>query len=359
MALCCAGALGQAQGPSRLATTVDALLASAAFFHGRSVVVRQKLLVDGDMTRLADAPRPVYVFWRERPSGDEGEIRGEFWDLGRLESRDGRFAGYDFAHLIETTNRGQWPGRDQIFVLVGASMLPPASSRTPTVRAISLNPDKYAGQQIKVAGRFRGGNLYGDLPLALGKSKWDFVLQSAEGALWVTGVRPRGKGFDLDPAKRVDTGRWVEVTGMVRREGARTYIEASAIAMATAPEDTPVEIEVPERPVEPPPEVIFSAPVQQDTEVDRTGPVRIQFSRDVDPRSVRDRVIITYVAPPGSVPAVPPFTATYNDAAHALEIKFAQPLERFQQVKVELLEGITALDGQPVKPWVLTFTTGR
>jgi hypothetical protein len=58
-------------------------------------------------------------------------------------------------------------------------------------------------------------------------------------------------------------------------------------------------------------------------------------------------------------PLPPPFTASYNDAAHAVEIRFEPPLERFQQVKVELLEGITALDGQPLKPWSLTFTTGR
>jgi hypothetical protein len=56
---------------------------------------------------------------------------------------------------------------------------------------------------------------------------------------------------------------------------------------------------------------------------------------------------------------VPQFAVAYNDAAHAVEIKFAQPLEAFQQVKVEFLEGITALDGQPLKPWTLTFTTGR
>ena len=58
------------------------------------------------------------------------------------------------------------------------------------------------------------------------------------------------------------------------------------------------------------------------------------------------------------LPKPPAFTVTYNDAAHAIEIRFAQPLERFQQVRVEMLEGITALDGQPVKPWTLTFTTG-
>jgi hypothetical protein len=81
----------------------------------------------------------------------------------------------------------------------------------------------------------------------------------------------------------------------------------------------------------------------------------------MDPASIKDRVRVTYVAREGGpVPPAPPaFTAAYNDPAHAVEIRFAAPLEPFQEVKVELLEGIMALGGQPLKPWSLTFSTGR
>ena len=348
---------------TRVATSADMLLAWANFFHGRPVVLHQKLLVEGDLTRLADAAKPIYVMWKDRAGGDgaEGEVRGEFWDLGRLEAGDGRFAGYDFTRLLESANRGRWPARDQIFVVLGASFTPGTITRTPTVRALALAPDRFVDQTVKVIGRFKGRNLYGDLPVALAKGKWDFVIQSADGALWVTGVRPRGKGFDLDPGKRVDTGRWVEVTGVVKREGATTYIDAAGVALAAAPEDQPVEVMLPDAPPPPPPEVIFSAPVVDDTDVDRSAPVRIQFSVDMAPKSVRDRVRVTYVAREGG-PAPPPppvFTATYLDATHAVEIKFAQPLEPFQQVRVELLEGISTLDGQLLKPWTLNFSTGR
>ena len=353
-----------AQTP-RVATTVDTLLASAAFFHGRSITLHQKLTVEGDLTRLAEASKPIYVLWqggRGGSDGSEGEVRGEFWDLGRLEASDGRFAGYDLTRLIESANRGRWPTRDQIFVILGASFLPAAPPRAPTIRAIVLTPNRYVDQQVRVIGRFKGRNLYGDLPLALAKGKWDFVIQSADGAIWVTGVRPRGKGFDLDPGKRVDTGGWVEVTGVVKRDGVTTYIDATAIALAAAPEDNAPEVLVPAPPRAPAPTIIFSAPSAADTDVDRGAPIRIQFSVDMDPRSLRDRVKVSYVpSGAGGSPTPPPpaFTAKYIDAAHALEITFEQPLERFQQVKVELLEGITALDGQPLKPWSLMFTTGR
>lgn len=347
----------------RVATTVEMLLGSAVFFHGRSVALHQKLLVEGDLTRLANAPKPVYVLWKDRGGGDaaEGQLRGEFWDLGRLEAGDGRFAGYDFTRLLEAANRGRWPARDQVFVILGATFTPATIPRTPTVRAIALAPDRFADQTVKVIGRFKGRNLYGDLPQALGKGKWDFVLQSAEGSLWVTGVRPRGKDFDLDPGKRVDTGRWVEVSGTVKQEGPTPYIDATAIALAAAPEDTPIEVMLPDTPPAPAPEIIFSAPVVDDTDVDRSSPVRIQFSVDMDPGSIRDRVRITYQGREGGPTSPPPpvFTANYLDATHAIEIKFARPLEPLQQVKVELLEGIATLDRQLLKPWSLTFSTGR
>lgn len=351
-----------AQTP-RIATTADALIASALFFHGRSVVLHQKLVAEGDVTRLALASKPVYVLWKDRggTDGDEGEIRGEFWDLGRLEPGDGRLAGHDFTRLVEAANGGRWPGRDEMFVIVGASFADAPPPRAPTVRAIALTPERYLDQEVRVIGRFKGRNLYGDLPLALAKGKWDFVIQSADGALWVTGVRPRGKGLDLDPGKRVDTGHWVEVTGVVRREGVMTYIEASAIAPAAEPDAAAVEVTLPQAPPAPPPEIIFSAPIADDIDVDRSAPVRIQFSVDMDPRSIKDRVRVTYVPREGgpTPPPPPALAAVYNDAVHAVEIRFEAPLERFQEVKVELLEGIVALDGQPLKPWSLTFTTGQ
>ena len=140
------------------------------------------------------------------------------------------------------------------------------------------------------------------------------------------------------------------------------YIDARAVSQAAPPAPAAVEVEGPPRPEMPPPEVIFSAPIANDTEVETTAPVRIQFSRDMDAKSIRDRVRVAYVGGVGSsLPPLPPpaFTVVYNDAARAIEIKFQAPLAPFQSVKVELLEGLTAIDGQPLKPWTLTFSTGR
>ena len=360
LAVFCAAASVAAQAPARTATTADTLLASPFFFHGKQIVVRHEVTTTGDVTQLAGTARPVYVFWRERPSRSEGEVRGEFWDLGRLEEGDSRLAGHDFRPLLEATNQGRWPGREQIFVILQATMLESPLPSAPTIRAIALSPQTYEGRGVTLVGRFKGRNLYGDLPAALGKSKWDFVVQSADAAVWVSGLRPRGKDLDLNPDARVDTGRWVEVTGTVQREGNLTWVAGTAIRSATAPTEAPVEIALP-APKEPAPAVIFSAPVQDDTDVDRAGTVRLQFSRDMIGRSFQGAIRVSYVVPAqAGAKALPPpaFTAAYNEGTRSLVIRFTEPLQRFQTVKVELTEGITAVDRQPLPPWTLTFSTG-
>ena len=49
-----------------------------------------------------------------------------------------------------------------------------------------------------------------------------------------------------------------------------------------------------------------------------------------------------------------------GDGSRGVEIKFSTPLDRFRQVKIELMSGIvSAGDQQPLAPWSLTFTTGE
>jgi hypothetical protein len=76
-------------------------------------------------------------------------------------------------------------------------------------------------------------------------------------------------------------------------------------------------------------------------------------------KSFGGRVRIHYggATPPSVAP--PNFTVTYNDGNRSIEIRFKDPLAQFQTVVIELQEGITAIDGQPLKPWTLKFMTGQ
>ena len=297
------------QTPGRIATTIDAAIAEPVFFHGRQIAIRASTIQDRGGTRVVvgdsistDKPKvhPVFVFWRQAPPRTEGEIRGEFYDLGRLREDDSRFSSYDFRPLLEAATGGRWPNRDEVFVIVGATVADAPEPSAPTVRAIVLQPSKFADRGVTVTGRFRGRNLFGDLASPLNRSRWDFVVQSADAAIWISALRPRGTGFELDPGAKVDTGRWLEVSGTVHVEGSRVWIDGESLRIAKPPTDT--DAEPAPLPVikEAAPTVIFSAPLAEETDVTTDTEVRLQFSRDMDGRTFRGHVRVSYVPPPNA-----------------------------------------------------------
>ena len=339
-----------AQPPSRYARDRGRAARSPVFYHGKQVALRRRDRA-GRATSIGSIRRPapnfpapdaggraIYVYWREQPQRTDGEVRGEFWDLGRLSDGDPRFNAYDFKPLLETVNQGRWPGRDQIFVLLGATLGEAIYPRHADAARPGPGAEPLRQPSVKVSGRFRGRNLHADLASPIPTpTKYDFILQSVDASIWISGLRPRGRGFELDPSARVDTGRWLQVTGTMRRDGSHTWIEAREIEQTTAPEETPVEVELPPTPKEPPPAVVFSAPVAADIEVDLRTIVRVQFSRDMDARSFKDRIRITYVpalvdGKPVAPPPPPVWAFAYNVGNRGIELKFAKPLERLQTV---------------------------
>src|SRR5439155_3447362 len=135
---------------------------------------------------------------------------------------------------------------------------------------------------------------------------------------------------------------------------------AGTLALAKAPAETVAEEEI-RVPAGPPPEVVFSTPTEEETDVSLGTNVRIQFSRDIDQTTLKGRVRARYLESQTverGEPATPAadVTFTYNTVNRVLEIKFTKPLERFRTLKVELLEGILGTDGQALKPWTLTFS---
>ena len=109
----------------------------------------------------------------------------------------------------------------------------------------------------------------------------------------------------------------------------------------------------------PPPEVLFSLPTQDETEVSPTTTIRVQFSRDLNATTLKGHVRVGYRRA-GSTDAEPAseFGIQYNALGRVLEIKFTKALEPFRTISVQLLEGILGTDGQPLKPWTLIFSLG-
>ncbi|MEE2638979.1 MAG: Ig-like domain-containing protein [Acidobacteriota bacterium] len=339
--------------------TLAALQAYPSFFHRMPVVVRA--LPEGDVRNvfLTDSEHRLRTLYVPPPVGIEEtvlDVEGTFWDVGRLQPNDPRVAGHELEALSERLFAKPWPSRGELMLLVADTSDRAEAPGATTIRAIGLEPTRFLGQTVTITGRFRGRNLYGDLPEAPGTSPDDFVLQSGSAAVWIVGKEPKGNGFDLDIMARVDTSRWLQVTGIVEGSDRLVTIAADEVDEVERPTTVTRDIRAPARPEPgPPAEVIFSAPTQDDTAVAIDALIRFQFSRDMNPDSFGERVLGQYVGGDGNELEL---TVEYRSRNRVLSVQFSEPLEAYRPVTVSLEEGILALDGAPLVPYTLRFATG-
>ncbi|HLG54712.1 MAG TPA: Ig-like domain-containing protein [Vicinamibacterales bacterium] len=351
----------QPQTPARRLATIDAVKQFPGFYHLQNVLIRGELADAAPRLLLRADEHDVRVMLEDGVATRSGpvEVRGLLIDVGRLEPGDPRVGSY-----AEGRDADRWPRPgEELIVRASGVVQVAAAPSTPSVRAIALEPWKFDGQRVTVVGNFRGRNLFGDLPGAPGKSKYDFVLRGAEGAVWVTNLRPKGNGFDLDVNRRVDSDRWLEVTGTIVRDNGLVTIDATKLALAKAPQVTeaPAESAAPAAPLEPV-HIVFSSPTDGETDVTPNGSIRIQFSRGLSQPSLEGQIRVSYLGAPRPDAGAPPsslaFTVSYDAGSRAIQIKMSQPLDPFATVRVELLDGIKGFDGGPVAPWSLTFSVG-
>jgi hypothetical protein len=95
-------------------------------------------------------------------------------------------------------------------------------------------PASLAKETVRVKGQFRGKNLFGDLGVA-GAPADGWVIKDGESAVWVTGKRPKGSGWSLDPESKSDTTRWVEVVGKIETRDGVTCLRASQVTLSAPP----------------------------------------------------------------------------------------------------------------------------
>lgn len=344
-----------AQGSVRRLTTVEALHQFPGYFHLQNVLLRGEFVEGAGGIAFRADTRDIRAVLAEGVTPGQGpvEARGYLVDIGRLEPGDPRLVG-----LIGDRDAERWPRPGEELVLRVTGVIAADTASGDSIRSLALEPWKFAGQTVSVVGQFRGRNLLGDLPASPARGPYDFVVRAADGAVWVTGLRPRGRGFELAVDARVDTARWIRVTGALSHERGLVMIAGVSIAEAEAlsaptPADEPDEPKVPVLPLE----VVFNSPTEGEINVPATVRVRVQLSRGANAASLEGRIRASYL---GADPAAPGlgFRQRYDAATRAVELTFAQPLEPLRTVKVDLLEGITAFDGAPLAPWSLTFSVG-
>jgi hypothetical protein len=345
-------------GTTRKAATVTALVRYPFYYHSQPVRVRGLATERDGQFQLEREAAKVWLVpggtGKLPDAGKDAEITGTYVDVGRLDQTDARITA-DFGTLSQRVLKRDWPAPGELLVVIVDSAVPAEPMNAPSVRHLALDPSRYAESEVTVVGRFRGKNLYGDLPEAAGPGRFDFVLQSADASIWVTGRRPKGDGFDLNVDNRIDTGRWLEVAGVVKEERGMAVLEATAIRVGRPPAESTPEAVVKVPVALPPPEVVFSAPTQGETEVEPDAKIRIQFSRDLREDSLKGGIAVAYAG----VSAPPPaFTLRYDAGRRVVEIVFGAPLSPFANVQITLKDSILGTDGQALKPYTLAFTVG-
>ncbi|HYE89140.1 MAG TPA: Ig-like domain-containing protein [Vicinamibacterales bacterium] len=353
-----------AQPQPRRATTIAAIRAYPGFYHQQTVLVIGEVKGDNDRLTIGTDEAAITLIARETPRAGRVEARGQLLDIGRMSQDDPRLIPFNLLERVRTAYQERWPkpGEELMLLLGGTAPPPPAASVTaPPLRAVAMEPARFDGQNVTVTGQLRGRNLYGDLPEAPAQHRHQFVLRAGDAALWVMGVQPKGRNFNFDPSKRIDTGRWLKVQGTVRSAKGLTWLEGTSIELAPAPEET-TEVTI-DLPPPPPVEVLFTAPAEGEADVRATERIRMQLSRDLNVDTLKDRVRLTYstVESRERGEAQPPsiaFTTNYTRENRALEIRPNEPLERFRLVRLEILEGVKGTDGGAMAPFTLTFRTG-
>jgi Big-like domain-containing protein len=267
------------------------------------------------------------------------EVRGQFIDLGRVSPDDARIAEYD-----NKPDPQHWPNGGEDFVVSLTIVHAARPAPQPTVRALALEPWTFEGQSVTLTGQFGGRNMFVDLPMAPPHAKNEFVLRSAEGGVWVTGTPTKRESFVLT--------RPVSVTGVVRVHKGMAVVEAQTVhAVPPSPARTSTSPLPKQRG-----EVAFSSPSNGEMEVSPSVPIRIQFTRGIDPSSIANRIRITYGE--NAIPQTPPFEINYDIDTRSVQLNLSRPLEPFRTVKIEVLEGVMTFEGAAVEPWSITFTTG-
>jgi hypothetical protein len=344
------------QSTQPVATSLVTLQRYPTFFHNRTVtLIGSPKEVNGIWRLPLDASRTLVLIPREgQPPSRPIELRGVLFDVGQMSPDDTRLSASGVRTVVESLSPDRWPARNTLFALTAATWIDPAPLSPVSVRAVVLNPDTFDRKSVTLRGRFRAQNLYGDLPAWPRQSQWDFVLQAADASIWVTGLRPRSRGLDLDPTTRRGAGTWLEATGIVRFEDGLARLEASAIAPSTPDADEPAPVTAPP-PSLPPPAVIFSMPLNGESDVDPGTIVRVQFSRDMRDASFEGAVKVTYGS--GVADPVPPFALKYLPDTRAIEIRFKTPLVAGAAVTISVGPPAAGRDGTPLTPASITFRT--
>ena len=210
-----------------------------------------------------------------------------------------------------------------------------AEVRTATIQDLVQRPTEFAGQMVRVVGRFRGHDVDRSLPPPRPRGAW--AIKAGRHAIWVTGHKPSGRGFTLHPELEADTHKWLEVVGRLEVQDGACRLRASAVGLS-APASF---VGFGKRLVGAlQPDVVFTLPIAEGDPVAANARFLVQFNAYMDEDSFEGRVRLRYADVPGEPGALQHVRFTYDDVRRTLIVEPAAPLRAGATVELLLLTGI-------------------
>jgi hypothetical protein len=400
-ALCCGPASAQYQGMEPVRVSVEELVSSGSRYSDRPVIVRGRL----DHGDMEDQGNNIYALEGESSLrsvrvgtsgyssfanlqykvGNEVEISGIFFDLtnmmmprehpvlryypgavrNQLNSFDGNyFIAVTSADIIEPLESKLDPDKPEEEPDIVDPDIDAQGLSGVDLRDLLENPEPYDGKRIVVVGKFRGNNLYGDLNIRDKRTPRDFVIKVAEAAIWVTGRRPRGGDFRLDPKKRRDTGKWLKIIGKPWEFEETLYLRAEKIELVEEPEDPDLEpvkvVRKEDLELPPSPKITFTLPLEGERGIALDTEFHVQFSSDMKPRSFHRNVDLLYADDDGIGNPFPGLEVLYDDTTRTLTVRPNKVLEPGKEIHLILYDNIQDEDGQSIvsRPGAWEFEPG-
>jgi hypothetical protein len=336
--------------------TIDDLVQNPVAYQERAVRTHGRMDLDGGRT-----------------SGRRYVIRGSFMNTGVLlvpmqeissewDTEAQKFIGQEveITGVFRPLNNAE-PGNPQAaayYIQFWEFVGPPEPDSKAPIKAAELtlenlvnHPGSRDGKTVRVVGKFRGRNLYGDLPARSQRTNSDWVIKDDLFAIWVTGKKPKGSGWELDPTLKRDTGKWIEVVGRPETRSGVTYLRALQVVLSGPPTPT-AEVQAPAPPPPRPkvaPVVVFSLPLDGEGDVPSDSRFVVQFNKDMDEKTFEGRVQLRYAGPPR--PGDRTFDGlklTYDGGLRALTVDPGDLLRTGRQLELVLLPGIADVEGLPL-----------
>ncbi|PYQ06829.1 MAG: hypothetical protein DMF83_11285 [Acidobacteria bacterium] len=251
------------------------------------------------------------------------------------------------------------PNQPRIAITFWQFMGPPEEVKGPlkfvdvSLESLVSRPGREDGKTVRVVGKFRGRNLYGDLPARSERASGDWVIKDDLYAVWVSGRKPKGSGWELDANLKRDTGKWIEVIGKPETRNGVTYVRAAQVRITDPPRPTADAAPPPPPPERPkvPPVVVFALPLDGEGEVPSDSRFVVQFNKDMDEATFKGHVMLRYAGP--TLPGDRQFDGiklTYDQGRRALTIDPGDVLRPGRQIELMLLPGIADIDGLTLVP---------